>query len=287
MAGRLESNRFIAPQPGWSGRLLARVLNCHGLLRLRRRLFSRLPFPTLRSDVRDVVYLNWMVDVARVAHLVPGGLRLWERGGLTPLTVLSYRHGGFGPEAAGPARRLFGSPLQSNWRLYLQDEGSAAGSVLFLSNIVDSALYAASSRLCSDALPTHLAAIFRHEHMGDAYTTEIDGGCGSAPDIRFTATRAGERHLPDDFAKVFPNWNQAVGWLAQRDSAVAKLADGEGVAMAGISLPIDVATMVPLDVHGPPHSRALLALVGDSQPFGFAVPTVTFRVLWERLLPMP
>jgi hypothetical protein len=73
--------------------------------------------------------------------------------------------------------------------------------------------------------------------------------------------------------------------LTQRDSAVAKLADGEGLAMAGISLPIDVDAVVPVKTTSAPASEALRALVGNSRPFCFAVPAVTFRVLWERLLP--
>jgi hypothetical protein len=138
VAANLEGGSFVAPRASWAGIVLSRLLNCRALLRLRRRLFSRLPFPTLRSDVRDVIYLNWMVDAARVAHLVPAGLQVWQREGLTPLTVLTYRHGDFGLEAAGPLRRLFGSPLQSNWRLYLQEADGVPASVLFLSNIVDS-----------------------------------------------------------------------------------------------------------------------------------------------------
>ena len=165
--GKPEGGRFVAPRAGWSGRLLSWLLNCRALLRLRRRLLSHLPFPTLRSDVRDVVYLNWLVDVSKVAHLVPAGLRLWQHNGLTPLTVLTYRHGDFGPEAAGPMRWLFGSPLQSNWRLYLQDDEGIPASVLFLSNIVDSTLYAAGARL-SDALPTHLAAESRSPRRAHA-----------------------------------------------------------------------------------------------------------------------
>lgn len=77
---------------------------------------ARLPFLTLHSDVRDVVYVSWLVDAAAAQKLVPAGVTLWQRDGKTPFTVLTYRHGHFGPALPGPLRKLLPSPLQSNWR---------------------------------------------------------------------------------------------------------------------------------------------------------------------------
>ena len=54
--------------------------------------------------------------------------------------------------------------------------------------------------------------------------------------------------------------------------------------MAGISLPIDLEDVEPVKATSAPVSEALRAVVGNSRPFCFAVPTVTFRVLWERPL---
>lgn len=284
MAGRLEDNRFISPRPGLLGRCFTTLLNCTALLRLRRQLFTRLPFLKLVSDVRDVVYLNWLVDTHKVEHLLPQGLRLWQHNGRTVLTVLTYRHGGFGPELAGPMRRFFGAPLQSNWRLYLEDGVQCESSVLFLSNIMDTALYVAGARLCSDALPTHLADRFQHECTGDGYTTKITGGQGSAPDIRYAVSRSSRYELPGTFTGLFSGWNEAVGFLALRESAVARLADRNQLAVAGIELPVDITTVVPLELQGAPESRALQDIVGDAVPFCFAVPQVKFRVLWEHLL---
>lgn len=64
------------PYPGIYGRLLERVLNARTLARVRLALFARLPFPVLRSDVADVVYVTWMVDVRAAAALLPAGLRV-------------------------------------------------------------------------------------------------------------------------------------------------------------------------------------------------------------------
>jgi hypothetical protein len=286
----LADPRYRHPHAGVPGRLIETVLGWSWWPRLRRAVLSRLPFVTLASDVRDVVYLNWLVDVARIAHLVPPGLRVWQREGRTVLTVLSYRHGGFGPAFAGPGRRWFGSPRQSNWRLYLVDDdrtGAAAAapaSVLFLGNSMDSALYTLGARLFSDALPTHLAASFVHEHRDGRYRTEIEPGCGSASALRYQACRDTTGTLPPGFAPLFAGVREAIRVLALQDRAVARCADGAGLAEAGIDLPVPIEEAQPLQlVAGSLHAPDLAPILADAPVFCFAVPRVPFRVLWERL----
>ena len=52
--------------------------------------------------MRDVVYVSWWVDV-RHAPMPPPGHHYVVHAGRTPYTILSYRHGHFGPALAGPA----------------------------------------------------------------------------------------------------------------------------------------------------------------------------------------
>jgi len=159
------TNNYIHPTPGLPGRLLARLANSRRIAAARRAVFSRLPFLTLESDVRDVVYLTWMMDAATAQAMVPAGVRLWQRNGLTPFSILTYRHGHFGPALAGPARRLLPSPLQSNWRFYLEEPGK----VYFVRNVMDRALHALGTRIFSDILPTHLPERFVHAREGEEY----------------------------------------------------------------------------------------------------------------------
>ena len=163
------SNVYVHPAPGLAGRLLARLANSRRIATARRAVFSHLPFLTLESDVRDVVYLTWMMDAATAQAMVPGGVRLWQRNGLTPFSILTYRHGHFGPALAGPARRLLPSPLQSNWRFYLEEPGK----VYFVRNVMDSTLHALGTRIFSDILPTHLPERFVHAREGEEYFTSI------------------------------------------------------------------------------------------------------------------
>ncbi|MGN6111390.1 MAG: hypothetical protein ACTHOC_00005, partial [Luteimonas sp.] len=191
-------NAYVHPSPGFTGRALAAIANNAAIRRMRRALMSLLPFARLASEVEDVVYLTWIVPVERVRPLVPPGVAIVDRAGLTLFTILTYRHGHFGAKCLGPLRRLCPSPLQSNWRLYVEAlPGGAppartvsAPTVLFLRNVFDSPLYALGSRLASDALPSHLARGFVHRRSGDGYETRIEPGVGSAPALASTTVRA-------------------------------------------------------------------------------------------------
>ncbi|MFC5474732.1 DUF2071 domain-containing protein [Paraherbaspirillum soli] len=284
----MENNVFVYPTASLFGKALARIANSSGLLRLRRFFLSLVPFLVLESDVRDVVYLTWLVEVDAVAHLVPPGVKLWQREGKTPFTILTYTHGHFGPAAARGLRAIFPSPLQSNWRLYvdeLPDGRPAQGVVLFVKNIMGSALYAISSRLFSDALPTHLAADFRHQRNGQSYQTSITSGSGSAPSLRYAAQVAQQKALTPEFETVFPSWSAAVEFLSLQDSAIAHVDDIARIAYATIELPIALESVLPLELVSDSLECGFVRAISKEQaPFCFAVPSTKFKVVSERLL---
>jgi hypothetical protein len=271
------------PYPGLAGRALEGLLNARSLARLRHALLSRLPFPVLESDVADVVYLTWMVDARAAQALLPAGLRVWERGGLTPLTVLTYRHGHFGPALAGPLRRLFPSPLQSNWRLYLDGPlppGAPANTVWFLENMMDSGAYVAATRLFSDIMRTHRPARFTH----DREATCIEPGAGSAPALAYTVAPGAQPVLPPAFAAAFGSWDAAVAMLACQDAALGWSGRLGKLVLSRIDLPIPLAEVEPLVPAGPVACSLLDALPADGEPLCFLVPRVRFRVLSEMVL---
>ena len=277
------ANRYVHPRAGRFGRMVASVLDCATLARVRHAVMRRLPFVQMASDVRDVVYLTWLVDAAAARALLPAGVTLRERDGLTPFTILSYRHGHFGPAFFGPLRRLFPSPLQSNWRLYLEGEGAA--TVWFVKNIMDSLAYAAGTRLFSDIMQTHLAERFVCERRGDAVDVAIGAGQGSAADFFCSAATGGERRLPPRFGALFDNWHQAVAALALQERAIGWSERFHRLVSAEIALPVDVDSVLPLRVApGAWHCPLLDQLGPVGEPFGFLVPAVPFRVLSERLL---
>ena len=282
-------NAFVYPRPSWFGKLVAWVANFRWFLVLRRALFRVLPFVKLQSDVRDVVYLNWVVPLDAVRPLIPEGVRVVTSDGKTLLTILTYSHGHFGPSLLGPLRRLLPSPLQSNWRLYVEtifDEPPPSPVVLFIKNVFSSTLYSVGSRLFSDALPSHVAASFCHRADGNGYHTVIEGGTGSAPGFLATAVPAEQRELPEPFAPFFADWKDAVAVLCLQDAAIAHAADNDRLAQAGIDLPIDLAGVIPLATTAYQPGSLLESLEAVAEPFAFCVPAVEFKVLWERSYPV-
>jgi hypothetical protein len=65
-----QSAIYRHPSDTLFGRMLPRLLHAPRWTRLRRALSRRWPMPALVSDVRDVVYVSWWVDVrhARCHH---------------------------------------------------------------------------------------------------------------------------------------------------------------------------------------------------------------------------
>lgn len=242
---------------------------------------SRLPFVTLASDVVDVIYVSWLVDAQAARALLPAGLSLFERDGKTPFTVLTYRHGHFGPRLAGPLRRLMPSPLQSNWRLYL--DGAPVPTVFFLKNMMDSLPHALGTRLFSDILPTHLAAGMTHGVDEKTAHCGIVAGAGSAPALDVQAQVAGAKALDEEWRAMFGSWDEAVAYLACQDAAIAHVPRNGKLALGEISLPVELENVLPLT-----PLRADCALLAQlpalSPPLAFLVPAVPFLALSERLL---
>lgn len=275
-------DRFVAPSDGWRAGLANRAANSVLWRRLRRRLSSIFPAPIVLSDVRDVVYANWLVPADAVRHLVPPRVTISCRDGLTLFTILTYRHGHFGPRAAGPLRRLFPSPLQSNWRLYVESVDGVPTpepTVLFIRNVFNSAVYALGSRMMSDALPSHLARQFEMSRNGEIM---IDGGRGSAPSISLITTPTKDTRVPPDFVDWFGKKRDPLMATCLQDVAIVP-AERALLAQAWIYLPIDIATIEPLAAtfYGP---GAFLGGIGATAlPSCFRVPAVPFTVLRERI----
>jgi len=283
----VHQNPFRLPSSGLFARLFNGLGNSLFLARIRRFMLSRLPFLTLKSDVVDVVYASWVVPAAAVQDLVPRGVRLTEINGSTVLTVLSYRHGHFGPRFMGRLRRVLPSPLQSNWRLYVEHlpNGSKAERVvLFIRNIFDSALYGVGSRLFSDALPSHVAREFSHEKSANRYHTRIDGGSGSSPSFALSVELSPDKRLPEAFRDFFVRWEDAVSFLTLQESAIAEIPGMAQLAQAGIDLPINTRAVQPAVITGCDPGQFLAAHGVSGEPLCFVVGNIPFTVLWERCI---
>ncbi|MGE8425086.1 MAG: hypothetical protein ACN6PI_19780, partial [Sphingobacterium siyangense] len=63
----------------------------------------------MKSEISHVVYLNWMVPLARIQQFVPPGITLDPVGNHVLFSVLTYRHGHFGPAKLYHLQSLYGS----------------------------------------------------------------------------------------------------------------------------------------------------------------------------------
>jgi hypothetical protein len=283
MLTAMPQQDFVSPSDGLAGWLQNRLANAEWIKSLRRMIMARLPFMILESDVREIVYANWRVPVASMARFIPPGVEVMEADGWTVLTVLTYKHGHFGPWLAGPLRRIFPSPLQSNWRLYVTRIGGVAPdrpTVLFLANIFDNVLYAVGTRMFSDAMLAQHASDFEHEYRQGRWMSRVAAQAG----WHIRGGRAQQAVLPGPFQAFFKTYDEALRLLCLQDAAIAPVAGTDRLALAGIELPIDVATAVPLAVEAYEAGGLLTEFGATEMPFCFCVPQVKFRVISEQLM---
>ncbi|MEO7329590.1 MAG: DUF2071 domain-containing protein, partial [Minicystis sp.] len=205
--------------------LLGRVFEIGAESRFLRAVGERLPLLVFRSDITEVVYVNYVLPADTLAPLVPEGLelqRLGPDGGYALFTFLTYRHGHFGPALLGPFRRLLFSPLQSNWRIHVKDPRTGKQGIHFITNAVAMTLYALGARLMSDGMPMHVLA--RGELTRDAdghLRVLVDPGEGSGPDARLDLRPApGTPTLPASFAACFPSYRDFLAYCVPQDRAM-------------------------------------------------------------------
>jgi hypothetical protein len=271
------AHRLVWPRAR-AGRLLAGVAASAGV----RDLARSVPWVTLVSDIRDVVYLNWLVPTERVAKWLPEPLRADTLDGLTAVSILTYTHGDFGPAFLGPLRRALPSPAQSNWRLYLEPPaGGPRDAIYFFKTVLSSPPHVLLSRVLADGLPAQLAERFEHRRDGARVSTVLEPGGGGAPDLRAAVIEHDARTLPQVFAERFGGWEEAVRYLVEQNRAVCVTPTLGCVLESRIDIPIAVADVVPARVDGTIESAFLAEVVAGAEPFAFVVPKVAFRALGE------
>lgn len=268
-----------APRASRGARVLDRIANSRAL----HRLLQLLPTPQMRSDIRDVVYVNYLVRAERLAGLVPEGLvlqRLGPEGVWAMFSFLTYRHGCFGPRLAGPLRRLFSSPVQTNWRIYVLDPRTGHRGIAFLTTAVTTRLHAVGGRLMSEA-PMHLlaAAEVTRDDAG-RLRVRLDPGGGSAPDADLDLAPAPDLELPASWEECFPDMRAMLAYAVPQDRAMSTEPWRRCTTREEIDLAIPLDACEPLE--GTVRSRMAEALVGHAKAVCFRVPSVKFRLGGEE-----
>lgn len=241
--------------------------------RFVRGLTEFAPGVAFDSDITNVIYVNYVVDAARLEPLVPPGLELHRVGDKAVFTFLTFRHGHFGPRLLGPLRKLLPSPIHSNWRIHVKAPGTEG--IYFVTNAIASTPHALAARFLSEGMPMH---VLKSAELSDT-RLRLDPGAGSAPDVEmeFKSAPVPER---GPWTSAFPTWKDALAYVVPQDRALSSQPWFGRITRQEIRLDIPLEACEPLEAKV--VSRAARAIVGDAEPFCFRVAKVKFRFDGER-----
>ena len=264
--------------------LLARTADLVANSRFFGAILEPLPEVTMRSDITDVVYVNYLVPADAVLPIVPPGLelqRLGPDGKHALFTFLTYQHGHFGFAFLGPLRRLLPSPVQTNWRIHVLDPRTGHRGIHFVTNAITDTIPALAARLLTEGMPMHV--IHRGSVTRDAAGTiaiAIDPGDGSAPDAETKLKPASAPPvLEGAWAECWSDYREFLAYCVPQDRAMSSQPLRGRISRQEIDLGIPLDSCTPLE--GTVVSRAAHAIVDDTRPVCFHVPNVTFTFSLE------
>lgn len=232
-----------------------------------------LPGLAFKSDIKDVVYVNYIVEADRLKPYVPDGLELQLLGPMKNFALfsfLTFRHGNFGPRMLGPLRKLLPSPVQTNWRIHVRDPHTQKQGIYFVTNAITSTLHSLAARMLSEGMPMHVL------QSGDVSPAHIymDAGKGSAPDCE-AQFEACVTSADGPWRRCFESWEVFLAYAVPQDRAMSVQPWLNRVTRQEIQLGIPLSICKPMKCIV--ASNAAAAIVGDAQPFAFYVPAVSFR----------
>jgi hypothetical protein len=255
--------------------------------RFVRALAELPPVPAFDSDIRDVIYVNYLADAARLEPLVPEGLELQRVGPgkrLSVFTFLTFRHGHFGPRLLGPLRRLLPSPIHTNWRIHVRDPRSRKEGIHFVTNAITSTPHALGARLMSEGMPMHVLASAELRTDGGRFILRLDPGAGSAPDAQAEWGPSPAPPAAGPWSAAFGSWKEMLAYVVPQDRGFSTQPWHGRVTRQEIRLEIPIEACEPLE--GRVSSRAAAAIVGETPPFSFRVASVRFRFDQEDYDPL-
>ena len=271
---------WIYPRRDFVGYLLNGIANS----RLARAFGEWIPSIAFISNIRNVIYVNYLVEAERFASLVPWGMELQglgSEGKWALFTHLTYQHGHFGPQMLGPLRRFMPSPVQSNWRIYVRDPLTNQQGIYFVTTAINKTLPALLARLLSEGIPMHLLREGAVTAKADgSFEVRLDPGTGSAPDLAMTLEPAPSPKLGPIWSDCFETFHDLLAYCVPQDRAMSSQPWYARVTRQEIELGIPLGSCEPLSVVI--ESQTAQALVGDAQPLCFRVPQVTLRFKREE-----
>jgi hypothetical protein len=287
--GRLAPWRHPGPA------LFATPLELFANSRVFQLLLEPLRVVEMRSDITAVIYVNYLVEAEMLSRFVPEGLELQRFGPdrrYALFSVLTYRHGHFGLSLLGPLRRLFRSPVQTDWRVHVVNSKTGQRGVRFVTNAIEHTAPALGVRMLSEGWPMHVlkrASLTRD--ADDTWRLILDPGDGSAPDADATLRPANhasgvyrEAPLEEPWRSCFGDLRAFLDDCVPQDRAMDAQPWRRRISRQEIHLGTDVDSCLPL--VGEVHSESARAIVGDAKPVCFLAPAVALRFRHEDYSPM-
>ena len=270
--GRLA--RWRHPGSGVLPRLVDAVANS----RLFGALLEPLPEVEMRSDITDVVYVNYLVPADAAATWVPPNLELQRLGPARKyalFTFLTFRHGHFGFAFLGPLRRWLPSPVQTNWRIHVRDPRTGHEGIYFLTNAITSVIPALGARMLTEGMPMHVLARGEMTRSADGEVkVTLDPGSGSAPDAEIQVRPVSAPELTGAWRECWDDFHAFLAYCVPQDRAMSSQPLRDRISRQEIHLGIPLDACEPM--AGSVVSRAATAIAGDGAPLCFRVPNVKF-----------
>ena len=273
------------PESGLIGTICNTIANS----RLVAAFLEPLPDPAMLSDIRDVVYVNYLVPAEKLLPLVPEGLelqRLGPDGKYGLFSFLTYKHGHFGFRVLGSLRRFMPSPVQTNWRIHVWDPRTNHRGIYFLTNAITNGFQALGARLLAEGMPMHIlrrGEVGRDEH--GMMQVSLDPGVGTAPDAKATLSSSSPPELEAAWRECFNDFQDFLAYCVPQDRALSTQPWANEVTRHEIQLGIPLDHCEPL--RGRVESKAAAAIAGEAEPICFRVPSVFFRFEEEATDTLP
>lgn len=280
---RSRSDEYWGRMANWRhprAGLIGSALTAIGNSRVLRYLGEIVPAVRMVSDIEDVIYINYLVDAKLLEPLVPLGLELQRLGpeqNYALFTVLTYKHGNFGPQIFGPLRKHLPSPVQSNWRIHVRDRAGVEG-IFFIATVVTSSLVSLGGRLFADGVPMHIAEAGTVTAGSDGgFTVTLVAGTGSSPDIVAKLSPCSKPVLTGAWKECFRDFDSFLAYCVPQDRAISGQPWYQQITKQEINLGIPLRCCEPLE--GKIQSRTIEQLIGRGpQPICFRVPRVSFSL---------
>jgi len=280
-------HKFIYFNKSAFGTFLNTLLNSISFWRFKTIIFKPFTYLKLRSDIEEVIYLNWLIPKERITSLIPKNVKVQEHDGFVVFTCLIYKHKNFAPLLFGPFRKFFGSPYQSNWRLYIdypkKHKSNNEGTILFIKNILSSINYTIGSRLMSNILQSQCAKEINMINDHNSGRAEIISGEANLPSLSFKYTEKSAWEIGKNFGEVFKDSLDLIHAICYQEFAVTELPIHGYLCKGEINLQFNENDIKPIE---------LTELIGDEFKewiqgcdfVGFKIPHVRFTTLGETII---